>query len=94
MWQKSTCTWAYCTAPSSFLRCPRLKDDLLLVVEHLLRDGVARPRGAVPREVHLCLREDVLIAHERALRLQERRHERARVDVDQRVPLFTRCPSW
>ena len=74
MWQKSTCTWSYCTVPWSFFTVPSvLEDELLLVVELLLGDGVPRPRGAVPLEVHLGLGEDVLVALERPLRLQERR---------------------
>ena len=64
-----------------------LQHQLLLVVDRLLRDGVACQGGAVARQIHLRLREHVLVALEHALRLQQRGAVGARIDLDQRIAL-------
>ena len=65
-----------------------LQHELFLVVQDLLCNGVARPRGAVAFQVHLRLGEQILVSLQRALRLQERRAVRTRIDVNQRIALL------
>ncbi len=71
-----------------FYRALVLQHKLFLVVQDLLRNGVARPRGAVAFKVHLRLGEHILVSLQRPLRLQKRRAVRTRIDVDQRIALL------
>ena len=64
-----------------------LQHKLFLVIQDLLCDGVARPRGTVAFKVHLCLGEHVLVSLQRALRLQKRGAVWTRIDVNQRIAL-------
>ena len=64
-----------------------LQHELFLVIQDLLRDGVARPRGAVAFQVHLCLGEHIFVSLQRPLRLQKRCAVRTRIDVNQRIAL-------
>ena len=70
-----------------------LQHQLFLVIQDLLCDGVARPRGTVAFKVHLCLREHILVSLQRALRLQKRGAVRTRIDVNQRIALLYQLPS-
>ena len=65
-----------------------LQHQLFLVVQDLLGDGVAPPGGAVALEVHLRLREHILVALQRPLRLQQRGAVGTRIDIDQRIALL------
>jgi len=71
-----------------------LQDNFFLIVQELLLDGIAGPRGAVAFHIHLRLCEYVLIALQRALRLQEIRLILARIDVDQRIALADHLPFF
>ena len=70
-----------------FYRALVLQHELFLVIQDLLCNGVARPRGAVAFKVHLRLGEHILVSLQRPLRLQERRAVRTRIDVNQRIAL-------
>ena len=70
-----------------FYRALVLQHELFLVIQDLLCNGVARPRGTVALEVHPRLGEQILVPFQRPLRLQKRRAVRARIDVDQGIAL-------
>src|SRR5208282_6653675 len=48
-----------------------LQNQLFLVIQDLLCDRVARPRGTIAFKIHLRLCEDALVPLQRTLRLQE-----------------------
>ena len=64
-----------------------LHNQLLLIVQNLLGDGVAGPRVLVARQIHLRFGEQILVAFERPLRLQKLSAVGTRIDVDQRIAL-------
>ena len=64
-----------------------LQHKLFLVIQDLLGDGVACPRGTVTFQVHLCLGEQILVSLQRPLRLQKRGAVRTRIDINQRIAL-------
>src|ERR1039458_2270163 len=73
-------------------RKPRLfplaqPDEYFLVVQKLFGNGVARPRGTVAFQVHLCLGEQILVSLQRPLRLQKSGAVWTRIDVNQRIAL-------
>ena len=60
-----------------------LQHDFFLIVEGLLRDGVPRPRIAIPLQIHFCLCEHVGVTLERAFGLHELRFKGPGIDIDQ-----------
>ena len=70
-----------------FYRALVLQHELFLVIQDLLCNGVARPRGTVAFQVHLCLGEQILVSLQRPLRLQKRGAVRTRIDIHQRIAL-------
>src|SRR5579862_9906716 len=64
-----------------------LEYELFLVIQDLLGNGVACPRGAVSFKVQLCLGEQILVSLQRTLGLQKQRAVRTRIDFNQRITL-------
>ena len=69
-----------------------LQYQFLLVVELLFWDCVARPRCAVPFQIHLRLGQDIDVPQEGTLGLQYLRLKGTRIDIDQGVAFVDDLP--
>ena len=62
-----------------------LEHHLFLVLQRLARNGILGPRILIALQIHLRFGQQILVAIERALRLDELRLVGPRIDIDQRI---------